>query len=115
MHVLQVSARALPKITCAQEPHPIEKGFAMFVAFTLFGSMPLLGFVVTAMIARGMYSLSREGIASDQRSLACASVSEHFVLYIASSCSTSAELYGRPSLVSVLRSNRGACCSRLFA
>jgi vacuolar iron transporter family protein len=35
------------------EPHPIEKGLAIFVAFTLFGSMPLLGFVITAMLDRG--------------------------------------------------------------
>jgi len=35
----------------ADEPHPLEKGFAMFVAFTLFGSTPLLGYVVTALLA----------------------------------------------------------------
>jgi len=46
---LQGAAFKRPK----EEPHPMEKGLAMFVAFTLFGSMPLLGFVVTAMLARG--------------------------------------------------------------
>jgi len=35
------------------DPHPLEKGAAMFIAFTLFGSMPLLGFVITAMLAKG--------------------------------------------------------------
>jgi len=35
------------------EPHPLEKGFAMLVAFTLFGSMPLLGFVLTALLSQG--------------------------------------------------------------
>ena len=35
------------------EPHPLEKGLAMFVAFTLFGAMPLLGFVLTALFAQG--------------------------------------------------------------
>ena len=30
------------------EPSPLEKGAAMFCAFTLFGSMPLLGYIVAA-------------------------------------------------------------------
>jgi VIT1/CCC1 family predicted Fe2+/Mn2+ transporter len=32
----------------ANEPGPLEKGLAMFLAFTAFGSMPLLGFIVAA-------------------------------------------------------------------
>lgn len=30
------------------EPGPLEKGAAMFLAFTIFGSMPLLGYIVAA-------------------------------------------------------------------
>lgn len=33
------------------EPGPLEKGFAMFLAFTTFGSMPLLGFIAAAVIS----------------------------------------------------------------
>jgi len=32
----------------ANGPSPLEKGTAMFVAFTAFGSMPLLGFIIAA-------------------------------------------------------------------
>lgn len=35
----------------SNEPGPLEKGFAMFLAFTLFGSMPLLGFIVAAALS----------------------------------------------------------------
>jgi VIT1/CCC1 family predicted Fe2+/Mn2+ transporter len=34
------------------DPGPLEKGAAMFVAFTLFGSMPLIGFSLAAQLAR---------------------------------------------------------------
>ena len=36
----------------ADEPGPMEKAFAMFVAFSLFGSMPLLGFIAAASLSR---------------------------------------------------------------
>ena len=35
----------------ADEAGPLEKGFAMFVAFTLFGAMPLLGFLLAELIS----------------------------------------------------------------
>jgi VIT1/CCC1 family predicted Fe2+/Mn2+ transporter len=41
------------------EPSPIEKGGAMFVAFTLFGSMPLMAYIGSAI------ATSHTGIASD--------------------------------------------------
>lgn len=34
------------------EPGPLEKGGAMFLAFTLFGSMPLIGYVISALASR---------------------------------------------------------------
>lgn len=34
------------------EPSPIEKGVAMFIAFTLFGSLPLLGCVLSTLLSR---------------------------------------------------------------
>ena len=36
----------------SDEPGPMEKAFAMFVAFSLFGSMPLLGFIAAASLSR---------------------------------------------------------------
>lgn len=33
------------------ETTPLEKGVAMFVAFTVFGAMPLLGFLLTELLA----------------------------------------------------------------
>jgi len=44
------------------EAGPLEKAAAMFVAFTLFGSMPLIGYVISAMIS------SSTGIAGDPAS-----------------------------------------------
>jgi len=41
------------------EPGPLSKGAAMFIAFTLFGSMPLMAYIGSAIVA------SSTGIASD--------------------------------------------------
>ena len=51
-----LSAKAEAEIATggdAEETTPLEKGFAMFVAFTLFGAMPLLGFLLTELLASG--------------------------------------------------------------
>jgi len=57
------------------DPHPLEKGAAMFIAFTLFGSMPLLGFVITAMLAKGrcvvVVPLCRGGAVVSCKGLRC--------------------------------------------
>lgn len=38
-------------------PGPLEKGVAMFLAFTLFGAMPLLGYVATAVLSTSTFSV----------------------------------------------------------
>ena len=51
-----LSAKAEAEIATGgdeEETTPLEKGFAMFVAFTLFGAMPLLGFLLTELLASG--------------------------------------------------------------
>ena len=51
------------------EPGPLEKGFAMFLAFTVFGAMPLRGFIAAAVIS------TQTGIATDSRIFRSLSVS----------------------------------------
>jgi len=36
------------------EPGPLEKGLAMFLAFTLFGSLPLVGYILSTVLSRGV-------------------------------------------------------------
>jgi len=48
--------------TGIDEAPPLEKGFAMFVAFTLFGCMPLAAYIVSALIAHST------GVAADRTS-----------------------------------------------
>ena len=58
-----LSAKAEDDIsgTSADEPPPLEKAIAMFVAFTSFGCMPLMAYIVSALIAH------HSGIAADPR------------------------------------------------
>lgn len=41
-----------PSTGIAGEPGPLEKGIAMFLAFTAFGSLPLIGVVVSTALSR---------------------------------------------------------------
>eukprot|EP00900_Chrysochromulina_parva_P008722 jgi/Chrpa1/17851/Chrysochromulina_OHIO_Genome00025690-RA len=58
-----LSAKAEDDISgaSADEPPPLEKAIAMFVAFTSFGCMPLMAYIVSALIAH------HSGIAADPR------------------------------------------------
>jgi len=40
------------------EPGPLEKGLAMFLAFTLFGSLPLIGSVISTSLSRSVSASS---------------------------------------------------------
>lgn len=40
------------------EPGPLEKGFAMFLAFTAFGALPLIGYVFSTALSRSTLALS---------------------------------------------------------
>ena len=44
----------------ADEPGPLEKGLAMFVAFTAFGSLPLIGCVASTALSRSALALSAD-------------------------------------------------------
>jgi len=51
-----LSAKAEAEVaggTNDEETTPLEKGAAMFVAFTVFGAMPLFGYLLTELLARG--------------------------------------------------------------
>lgn len=51
-----LSAKAEAEVaggTDDEETTPLEKGAAMFVAFTVFGAMPLFGYLLTELLARG--------------------------------------------------------------
>jgi len=59
-----LSAKAENEVSAPEddEAPPLEKGLAMFVAFTCFGSLPLMAYIISAIIAH------RTGIASDPSS-----------------------------------------------